>query len=431
MWRSLTDSQTMGSSRDLGHGGVGRAVRLVGIMLTGIALTACTTAGDPKTAAASGDPASASPELVPSGRLDGGPPAEAPVESVDAISRDRVLLPGKVLGRRVSVAALGERGEVLLSLLDPRPADVGLRQGRLALATSAAGARAAKPLPLGPRRAAPQQVSGAAVTPRHVVWTETPSTSLGEDPWVMYAYDRRDGVTREITRAPRLGNGHVPGPVPGFTSAVAHRGRIAWAQMHGREPVDARVDVLTCRITSCRPTLAVRGAAFPAITKRGVLAVRQDRQSAGGASIVLRRTHGGLRTVHRLLPDDVAITGFTASGDAWALTQRRVGVDDTTATTALVSREGRVEQIVGQPGENFGYPVLGTGFAAWAETSGVTSPLGAYVHSFATGRTYQAGNRKGLYGLKASGRHLAWQEDTTPGAADIEGIRWTTAEVAD
>jgi hypothetical protein len=410
MWSSPTRSQATRSTRGRGHGGQRRAVRLVGILLTGIALTACTTADDGTTAAADGASASASPEPIPSASLDGAPPAEAPVESVDAITRHRVVLPGKLLGRRVSLAALGERGEVLLSLLEPRPADVGLRQGRLALAISAAGARTAKLLPLGPRRPAPQQVSGAVVTRRHVVWTETPSTSLDEDPWVMYAYDRRDGVTREITRAPRLGNGHVPGPVPGFTSAVA------------------RVDVLTCRITSCSPTRAVRGAAFPAITKRGVLAVRQDPQIAGGASIVLRPTHGPLRVVHRLPSDDVAITGFTASGDDWALTERRV---DAAATTALVSLRGGVEEIVGRPGENFGYPVLGIGFAGWAETSGVTSPLGAYVHSFATGGTYEAGNRKGLYGLKASGRHLAWQEDTTPGAADMEGIRWTTAEVTD
>ena len=82
-----------------------------------------------------------------------------------------------------------------------------------------------------------------------------------------------------------------------------------------------------------------------------------------------------------------------------------------------------------RPAKNFGYPVLGTGFAAWAESSGTASPLGAYVYHFTTRRTYQAGNRAGLYGLEAAGRHIAWQVDTTRDPADPDGTRWVWGQV--
>ncbi len=86
-------------------------------------------------------------------------------------------------------------------------------------------------------------------------------------------------------------------------------------------------------------------------------------------------------------------------------------------------------EVSGRPGENFGYPVAGSGFVAWAEGSGVTSELGGYVYSLSSGQVYEAGNRMGLYGLEAAGAHLAWQMDRTRGAADLAGIRWVVAEI--
>ena len=169
--------------------------------------------------------------------------------------------------------------------------------------------------------------------------------------------------------------------------------------------------------------MAIRNAAFPHITRQGVYALRQGRGSEV-TEVLFKPTSGPLRTIHTLPVQDEVITGFAANDESWIVTQRR---GDKTA--ALVWHGGEPDQIVGAPGENFGYPVLGTGFAAWAESSGAASPLGAYVYPFTTGRTYQAGNRAGLYGLEAAGRHIAWQIDTTRNTADPDSTRWVWGQV--
>lgn len=281
------------------------------------------------------------------------------------------------------------------------------------------------PIPLGPPRPKPTQVIGVTVNDDWVVWMESPSTDAVVQPWVMYAYDRSSGATREVTTSLQLADGTPVLAPPGYTGPTLRGDTVVWAEV-GAGGAAPRVDIVSCRVTACTRHVLLRGAAFPALTATGVYAVTSAGYRGQSDTHGKRDFHdlaierydfadGQVTTVAKpRMPDaEASITGLAAAGNTIAWTVR----SKTTPEITILSGKSYA-QVVGLPHGLFGYPVATNTFVAWAEDSGLSPKnVGGYVYSLHDHTVHSVGNTSGFYAISAAGRYLTWQETKDHGSS--------------
>lgn len=365
------------------------------------------------TAATSPSAATSSSHDVP-----GEPASETlTVDSAVHLGKDSAEIVGRVPliqeDLSVGVHAITLQGEVLV-VESRRDDDLGITQGVLRLGTPGSMDRALTITT--PPHSEPQQVTGADVSSRHVVWMETPSTELSVQPWVLYAYDRQSQATRQLTHSPLIG-GRDPPTVPGYTGPVLSGDRVFWAQVSG-QPGAERVSVLGCVVDRCSPRVFAPGAAFPAATAEALFVIASPRYAGDkrSRSIQLRRIDlddGKTTTIREIeLEGGQAPTGLAADEDriAWTI------ADNPTDTISILQfGTGKLTVISSDRQGLFGFPVMTGRVLIWAESSGVSpEDVGGYLYDFDAQKLFSVGNTAGLYGVDGNGRYVVWQDSTSP-----------------
>ncbi len=282
-----------------------------------------------------------------------------------------------------------------------------------------------------PKRSKPQQVTGAALSERWVVWMETTSNGVDVQPWVIYAFDRIDRRTTELARSSNI-DGNPPPPPPGFTGPVLSGERVFWAQVGGSFGAET-VDVYGCRISECRPVRYARGAAFPAATSDALYVIATGRYTGDTesrpTSISIRKIDPTTKRGETIWSADLQPGqqpgGLAASEDGlvWILAG--------SASVAIVRdlNSGATTQIEAESDGLFGFPVALDGFVAWAESSGTSqADVGGYVFDLTSGVLNSIGNTAGLYSIHGSGEFLSWQDARTASARP-EDIRTTVVRL--
>jgi hypothetical protein len=266
-------------------------------------------------------------------------------------------------------------------------------------------------------------VLSADLNRQAVVWMESPSTELGVTPWVLYATDRRSGLTTRLSESGTV-DGGAPPPVPGFTGPILSGETVYWAEVSGHVGAES-VDIRACEVDQCTPRRVVRGAALPAVADDSLYFVGSGRYRGDQAASDYRLGRLDLSTgtkevVRELDLDGATPTGLAAADDHVAVTVDAgedgwVDVFDVGAGTAL-----RVET---DPLGSFVYPKVTTKFAVWAEgNSGADSSVGGYLLHFDSGKVYSVGNTAGLYNIEADGDIVVWQESSGPRPQDITTV---------
>lgn len=303
------------------------------------------------------------------------------------------------------VLSFDSEGTALVGLHEGAGSEL-LRQGVLALGPGNGQLRLiARDLARPPAR----QVSGGYLNKQFAVWTETPSTSLSVDPWVMYAYNRGTGTSAVIRRAPFLA-GHAPPRTVGFTSVVGDGNRIAWAEFSG-SPRRPRSNIMTCLIKNCRPELVIHHAAYPTVHDGHVFGLGEGKVSSDASTrdFPLRSwSRGGADTAGVIsVPATRRLTGFAFDGrmTVWAdaandgVGRPRIHVQ---SSGQLVSLEGRADQ-------TFGSVWISGGAVVFANVHGTSKPASvAYLP--ARGSMFTLGTQPGFYGVAGAHGYVAWQQ---------------------
>ena len=368
------------------------------------------SAAAPSTSSPTGPPTSAPPSSAPG---DGATVRDArPLREVAEVIAEWPLLEN---GTRTVFRAL--RGnELLVNQFDD---SVGQSLG-LAVRTIA---DPRSDTPVAGHEGAQEGVLSADLDQQAVVWMESPSTELGVAPWVLYAADRRSGLTTRLSESGTV-DGEAPPPVPGFTGPVLSGGTVYWAEVSGHVGAES-VDIRACEVDQCTPRRVVRGAALPAVADgslyfaaggryRGDPAASDYRLcrldlGTGTTDVVRELDLGGATPTGLAAADDHVVVTVDAGEDGW------VDVFDLEAGTAL-----RIET---DPLGSFVYPKVTPDFAVWAEgNSGADSSVGGYLLHFDSGEVYSVGNTAGLYNLEADGDTIVWQESSGPRPQDITTV---------
>lgn len=327
------------------------------------------------------------------------------------------LIPDERGGTSQGLEAISPDGTLLLNVSKPYDIEAPLEklhQTWIELAQTDSDHRQRIVAPAGPR---PRQHVGSDLSDRFVVWMESAAMDLGVEPWVMFAYDRATGVTRELARAPKV-DGRVPPPPPGYTDPVIAGDRVFWAQVGGEFGAET-VDIMGCQIKRCQPRVTISGAAYPAAASGSLYAVRtaryqgfKDSKRATPAVVArLDLNSGQISPVKKIELDRHShVDGLAASGAgiAWILNRQTSDTAGISHLTILESSgdETTIESSVGE----FDYPVMTNRFVAWAEASGnAPSGFGGYIFDLKTRKQSTIGNTMGLYGLEARGDIIAWQ----------------------
>lgn len=381
------------------------ALAVVG--LAGCSGAAETGQGERVGAAATGLAPSASPS--PADRSDQPVPVETagrlPRAAYELIARTKLRVDGHIVG----INTVDARGAALMIDVESSgelrhdPTDLFIR--------NADGSREEVPrLPGEPR-----QIAVADLNRRWAVWQETPSLTLGPDPWVQFAYNRRTGETVELTRAPSIDGGPPPF-VPGYTGPVLAGNWVYWVQVSGTFGAE-RADVYGCLVEECEPRPVMKGAAHPSSDGKYLYAVAnqwfEGKHQRGGTTRIQKIPVGSdeVTTVVTVeLAKREAVDGLAASADrlVWTVTGRpyRAVVYDLAT--------GESEEFLAERNGGFGYPVAGRTFVAWAESSGsARAQVGGYVWT-EDGGLHSIGNNSGLYGIEAAGDYLYWQDSVGP-----------------
>ncbi|MBW9207384.1 hypothetical protein KV097_15685 [Mumia sp. zg.B17] len=335
-------------------------------------------------------------------------------------------------GEAVGVDALETPATILIVKADATSFDgeAAIKQGRIEVRPI--GVKGSVEKIASPPGRRPRQINGSDLNTRYVVWTEIESVDLGVSPWVLFAYDRKTGMTRKLTEAPKV-DGRTPPPPPGYTGPVVAGGRVFWAQVGGKFGAEA-VDIWGCEIGNCLPKVVMRGAAFPAVTSTELYGVRsaryegvRDSRRITSATISKVRFGGGEPAAVKQVPlgEQDTFTGFAASdaGLAWIVGRKKSPEEQRMYLT--VTEDGNETTFGSSANGGFGYPVMTDRFVAWAETSGnAPGELGGYLYDLESKKLNSIGNTLGLYGIEGGGDLLGWQESETPQARpeDIEYV---------
>lgn len=263
---------------------------------------------------------------------------------------------------------------------------------------------------------------------RWAVWQEDPDTNLGSASWIMYAFDRSTGTTKQLTQAPEV-NGHAPLPVPGYTGPTLSGDRVFWAQTdrHDREQT---VNIYGCEIADCEPERYATAAAYPVAVGESLYVIARDpalRSQDPWARFTIERIDIATKEATDVesveLEAEQAPGGLAASSRAlaWIIRGRPDTItirDLTTGRTTTVVCE--LEGVDVDSGGGFGYPVATDRFVAWGESMG-NSPanVGNYLFLLDERTLHSVGNASGLYGVDAAGSYLSWRDSAGPDHDDI------------
>ncbi|WP_300679142.1 hypothetical protein [Nocardioides sp.] len=257
----------------------------------------------------------------------------------------------------------------------------------------------------------------ATLTQKWMIWTELMDTDASVRRWTMFAYNRDTKSTSVLASAPPLSDNEDPPGVPGFSGQVIAGDSVFWPEVVGRVG-KVNSNLYRCQISRCKDTVALvaRNSAYPKSTGDAVLFLKQvatsryEVRKSGIGSDAQVQTVGVVD-----LAEGEGLNGFAANSDGY--------------TVALVRRSGGARvwsSRLGESGQDileeesgmFGYPVAGSRFTAWAESSGFSADeVGGYVSI--DGRVYSVGNSSGLYGIFAGGELISWQEDTSAGPVAV------------
>lgn len=341
------------------------------------------------------------------------------VDSVVPLGQDTAQIVGRVplVKGDVSlvVQAVTPRGDILVAK-SPRTGDLTITRGILRLGSPRSMDRAVT-ITTPPQRK-PQQVTGADVSSRYVVWMETPSTQVSVQPWVLYAYDRRSGMTRQLARSPLI-EGRKPPTVPGYTGPVLSGDRVFWAQVSGQGGAE-RVSVLGCAVDRCSPTVLAWSSAFPVATAEALYVIASPLYAGQKRyrDFQLQRIElddGKTTTLREVqLEPGQAPTGLAADENhiAWTITDNRT---DTINIQDL--NTGELTVVKSDSHGLFGFPRMTGRFVVWAESSGVSpADVGGYLYDFDAQQLFSVGNTAGLYSVDGNGRYVVWQDSTSPAA---------------
>lgn len=260
--------------------------------------------------------------------------------------------------------------------------------------------------------------TSASMNQRWIVWQESASADLSIDDWWMFAYDRKSKRAHRLARAPLLQGQKPPAP-PGWTGPVVSADRVFWAQVGGSRD-DPEVSLYGCRIARCEPRRIARDAAFPSATESSVVVLVGRNRSPSMATFDAR-TGELVRSLPVRLRPGHEVTGLAAS-DEHAVWTSSNGESHLASVVDLESKE-RWDFKIGAGGQ-FGYPVAGDGFVAWAEASGTGFySVGGFVFEPRTERLRSLGNKAGLYDIKAAGKYLMWQDENKPSTTVYRVVR--------
>lgn len=267
------------------------------------------------------------------------------------------------------------------------------------------------PVRLGPPRppGPPHQATTSDVTRRHVVWMETPSTSLGRDPWRLYRYDLRTDSGGLVAVAPLL-DGRAPPPVPSDDGPSIAAHRVFWAQVGPADGKLPRVDVWSASLAGGRPVLEVRRATAPVATRRGTYVLRTHEVASsvpdGRFRILLVPRAGRPEVVVRGRTRGTGYVEFDAHGQdlVWSTGGRSDHL------TLWEAGSGRVREFVSLPDQCFTDPVLTHRVLAWGDGACAPgTPFGGYLYDRERDLLSRVGNTSGLYAVEAAGDWVGWQ----------------------
>lgn len=296
-------------------------------------------------------PASAPPGETPSFSTDNAVHAGA----FDALVTGPSFTRERESGASVVVLTVAPDGRIVARVGPPDSVDRGiirLSQNDVELFEPGADAGEVLPPRPGPR---PRQAVYADADDRTIVWTETTSTDLYRDGWVILAFDRAAKKTRVLAKAESDAAPAAPGGTVPFLAA----GRVFWvaAESTGREGRPARAHIFSRDVAADEParrevadamSLTADGdTAFyvkshfidPAIPDDGRQIIRRLDLGTGQDTVV--------ETLK--LDDDETLTGLTASGGdvAWAISVRTQDGDPASASLTIREASGATQVITG------------------------------------------------------------------------------------
>lgn len=254
---------------------------------------------------------------------------------------------------------------------------------------------------------------------RFVVWQESSSSQLASFPFSIWMYDRRTGKSERI-HSSALIEGAEPPPVPGYTGPVLDGDSVVWAQISGTQS-DPTVDILRCEIVDCQPEVTIPDAALPSVVNGTVYGVgfSEGRNSdvvvpgeappedASAGEVQFKEVRsGGAVTTTATIQVEGGPTGYVTNGRQAVLTGQRDG-----QAVALLIDDTDVTEVAGSDRLKFGYPVVGSNFFAWAETSGSSNyAVAGYAWEPGASEVSTVGNATGLYAIEAASDYVLYQE---------------------